>query len=57
MVLLRASQRESIEPKHLTMQVEEDEIDFARLAEPYRAMFDGAPDLSVREGYGNRDNR
>ena len=41
----------------LTREIEEGEADFARLAEPYRGMFKGARDLSVREGYGDRDNR
>lgn len=41
----------------LTREIEEGEVDFARLAEPYRAMFEGAPNLSVREGYGDRYDR
>jgi hypothetical protein len=30
---------------------------FADLAAPYRGMFSGPGDLSMREGYGSRDNR
>ena len=41
----------------LTREIEEGEVDFARLAEPYRGILEGARDLSVREGYGNRDDR
>ena len=37
--------------------VEEHEVDFARLAAPYRGMFKGARRLSSREGYGNKDHR
>jgi hypothetical protein len=38
-------------------EVEEQEIDFARLAAHYRGMFKGAPDLSSREGYGDKKQR
>jgi len=41
----------------LAREVEEHEVDFARLAAPYRGMFKGAPDLSDREGYGNKNHR
>jgi predicted transcriptional regulator len=39
----------------LAREVENEESDFARLAAPYRGMFRGPGDLSVREGYGDRD--
>ena len=38
-------------------EIEEDSGDFARLAAPYRGMFEGSPDLSTREGYGDQDHR
>ena len=38
-------------------EVEEQEIDFARLAAHYRGMFKGAPDLSSPEGYGDKKQR
>ncbi|PYK72194.1 MAG: hypothetical protein DME42_09505 [Verrucomicrobia bacterium] len=41
----------------LTREIEEREIDFARLASPYRGMFKGARNLSIREGYGNKNHR
>ncbi|CAN5496437.1 hypothetical protein BH20VER3_BH20VER3_15040 [soil metagenome] len=41
----------------LAREVEEGEIDFARLAAPYRGMFKGEADLSTREGYGNKNAR
>lgn len=41
----------------LSREVEHHEIDFARLAAPYRGMFRGARNLSSREGYGNEDHR
>ena len=41
----------------LAREIEEHEVDFARLAAPYRGMFKGARDLSAREGYGDKDNR
>lgn len=41
----------------LAREVEEGEIDFARLAAPYRGMFKGPSDLSSREGYGNPNDR
>ena len=41
----------------LAREVEEHEVDFARLATPYRGMFKGARNLSSREGYGNKDHR
>ena len=41
----------------LAREIEEREIDFARLAAPYRGMFRGASDLSSREGYGNKNHR
>jgi hypothetical protein len=41
----------------LIREVENHEIDFARLAAPYRGMFRGARDLSTREGYGTKKHR
>lgn len=41
----------------LTREVEEGEVDFARLAAPYCGMFKGPRDLSSREGYGDKDHR
>lgn len=41
----------------LRREVEEHEVDFARLAAPYRGMFKGTRDLSSREGYGNKNHR
>lgn len=41
----------------LTREIEESEVDFARLAAPYRGMFKGPADLSSREGYGTLDDR
>ena len=41
----------------LTREVEEQEVDFARLGTPYRGMFKGPRDLSTREGYGSKDRR
>ena len=41
----------------LAREVEEHEVDFARLAAPYRGMFKGARNLSSREGYGNKNHR
>lgn len=41
----------------LAREIEQDGVDFARLAAPYRGMFEGARDLSSREGYGNPDHR
>ncbi len=41
----------------LTREIEEQEVDFARLAAPYRGMFKGACDLSSREGYGDQNHR
>jgi predicted transcriptional regulator len=41
----------------LAREVEEHEVDFARLAAPYRGMFKGARDLSGCEGYGNKNHR
>jgi predicted transcriptional regulator len=41
----------------LAKEVEEQEVDFARLAAPYRGMFKGSADLSSREGYGNKNHR
>ena len=38
-------------------EVEEQEVDFAKMAAPYRGMFRGAKDLSSREGYGDKNNR
>ena len=41
----------------LAREIEEREIDFARLAAPYRGMFQGQRNLSSREGYGNKNHR
>jgi hypothetical protein len=41
----------------LTREIEEHEIDFVRLAAPYRGMFEGLANLSSREGYGNKSDR
>jgi hypothetical protein len=41
----------------LVRETEAHEIDFARLAAPYRGMFKGPRDLSSREGYGNKNHR
>ena len=41
----------------LAREIEEREVDFARLAAPYRGMFKGPSDLSSREGYGDQDHR
>lgn len=38
----------------LAREVEEDEVDFARLAAPCRGMFKDARNLSSREGYGDK---
>jgi predicted transcriptional regulator len=35
----------------------EDRLNFADVAKAYRGMFVGPGDLSMREGYGSRDNR
>lgn len=41
----------------LAREIEKHELDFARLAAPYRGMFRGADDLSSREGYGDQNHR
>ena len=41
----------------LAREIEEHELDFAKLAAPYRGMFKGAADLSSREGYGDKIHR
>lgn len=41
----------------LAREIEEHEVDFARLAAPYRGMFKGPRDLSSREGYGDKNDR
>jgi len=41
----------------LARETEEQEVDFARLAAPYRGMFKGPRDLSSREGYGDKNHR
>jgi hypothetical protein len=41
----------------LAREAEEQEVDFARLAAPYRGMFKGPRDLSSREGYGDKNHR
>jgi Arc/MetJ-type ribon-helix-helix transcriptional regulator len=40
----------------LVRETEEHEVDFARMAAPYRGMFKGPSDLSSREGYGNMND-
>jgi hypothetical protein len=40
----------------LTREVEA-RLNFADVAEPYRGIFRGPGDLSIREGYGNRNHR
>lgn len=41
----------------LARETEEAEIDFVRLAAPYRGMFKGPRDVSSREGYGSQNDR
>ena len=41
----------------LRREVAKGEVDFARLAAPYRGMFAGPSDLSAREGYGGKKHR
>ena len=41
----------------LAREIEEREVDFARLAAPCRGIFKGPPDLSSREGYGDKNHR
>lgn len=41
----------------LIREIEIQETDFARLAAPYRGMFEGPADLSSREGYGDKNPR
>ncbi len=41
-----------ISPRALAREIGEHEVDFTRLAAPYRRMFKGPRDLSSREGYG-----
>ena len=41
----------------LAREVEEGDVDFAKLAAPYRGMFKGPANLSSREGYGNKNHR
>jgi predicted transcriptional regulator len=41
----------------LAREVAENEVDFAKLAEPYCGMFSGPGDLSMREGYGHSKHR
>ena len=41
----------------LAREMEADAADFSKLAAPYLGMFSGPPDLSTREGYGNRESR
>ena len=41
----------------LAREIEEREVDFARLAAPYCGMFKGPSDLSSREGYGDKNHR
>ena len=45
-------------PAHLRARLDEEhEVDFARMAAPYRGMFKGPSDLSSREGYGDKNHR
>ena len=41
----------------LRREVAKGEVDFVRLAAPYRGMFAGPSDLSAREGYGDKNHR
>jgi hypothetical protein len=41
----------------LRREMAEHEVDFAKLAAPYRGMFVGPSDLSKREGYGSKKHR
>ena len=41
----------------LAREIADHEVDFVRLAAPYRGMFAGPRNLSSREGYGNKNNR
>jgi predicted transcriptional regulator len=54
---LRKESFSDLARRALAREIEEQEIDFARLAAPYRGMFNGAHDLSSREGYGNKHHR
>jgi Arc/MetJ-type ribon-helix-helix transcriptional regulator len=40
----------------LVREIEAEATDFAKLAAPYQGMFSGPPDLSTREGYGDRES-
>jgi hypothetical protein len=41
----------------LAYEIKEDEVDFARLAAPYRGMFKGPRNFSTREGRGNKNKQ
>ena len=56
-VARRAESFSDLARRALAREVEEREVDFARLAAPYCGMFKGPSDLSSREGYGNNDPR
>ena len=56
-ILRRKESFSHLARRALAREVEEHEVDFARLAAPYRGMFKGARNLSSREGYGNKDHR
>lgn len=53
----RAESFSELARRALAREVEEREVDFARLAAPYCGMFKGQRNLSTREGYGNPDHR
>jgi hypothetical protein len=56
-VARRAESFSDLARRALAREVEELEVDFARLAAPYRGMFKGSRGLSSREGYGNQHHR
>jgi len=41
----------------LRRELDAHEVNFAQLARPHCGMFAGPPDLSSREGYGNKNDR
>jgi hypothetical protein len=56
-ILKRKESFSNLARRALAREVEEHEVDFARLAKPYLGMFKGARNLSSREGYGNKNDR
>ncbi len=48
----RKAQVSIIVREALCREIENEDVDFAALAAPYRGMFSGPSDLSMREGYG-----